>query len=461
MLRKLGLIIGCWLIIANPAMAKISLEQFPYYKPLVRETKTDKEFAVFAFDDSLYAHTDKHYVDLRVVDQDNQEIPFFRRQQMREKTEAREYQIEIEILKFKELSQNRIEVIIKTKKTTLIPQALIIHTNQKNYEKQVTIYGSYDQRNWQPITEAQPIFDYSRFIDVSNHRVELTPPIYRYYKLEISNIIETYHSPLSRIIQETKDDAIFQQKTMRTIRQENLRIDEITMLGTQKQVVSRKPITQAYTIDCCRIEEDIDHNRTYVYFTSHRQPLTAITIETSTANFSRTAVLHGTNTITAENTHWQETVTCQLTKINLANYIQENLIIHFPAQRYQYYRLVIENQDSPPLDIIAMTAEGLIMEGVFILEDEKTYRLFYGAERMTAPQYDIQAVISKIDTIDAEPLVVGNEAKNLVYQKQPTTEKKEPLFSQELLFTIAIVLMVVILTLAITGVAKKIEESEE
>lgn len=78
--------------------------------------------------------------------------------------------------------------------------------------------------------------------------------------------------------------------------------------------------------------------------------------------------------------------------VDFKNLKREELSISFPESRHEQYRLVIENRDSPPLNVEGIEAEGDVYEAVYLGAPNKHYQLVYGAPDAERPAYDTAAI---------------------------------------------------------------------
>lgn len=114
-------------------------------------------------------------------------------------------------------------------------------------------------------------------------------------------------------------------------------------------------------------------------------------IETPNRNFSRAARVELKQEAGGKET-WHPIGSANLTHFDFRSLKRESLSIGFPEHREKEYRLVIENRDSPPLEVKNVTARGNTYEAVFLAEPKREYRLAYGSETLDAPNFDTAAL---------------------------------------------------------------------
>src|SRR5262249_1348812 len=103
---------------------------------------------------------------------------------------------------------------------------------------------------------------------------------------------------------------------------------------------------------------------------------------------------------------------------------REQLSITIPQRREEQFRIVIRNEDNPPLHITGAKAEGSVERLLFIAQPAKTYRLCYGSETAVAPTYEAATVLQALEQ-NYQPKVatVGAQAPNKEFGGEPTSAR--------------------------------------
>ena len=89
---------------------------------------------------------------------------------------------------------------------------------------------------------------------------------------------------------------------------------------------------------------------------------------------------------------WRQIGQRTLTRINFKRLRSEELKVTFSENRREQYRMVIDNRDSPPLDVSGIQAAGNVYELVFFAVPKETYRLVYGNAEAEPAGYDTVAI---------------------------------------------------------------------
>jgi hypothetical protein len=141
-----------------------------------------------------------------------------------------------------------------------------------------------------------------------------------------------------------------------------------------------------------QISQDVEHKTSVIDIDSPRLPLTGFKLKINTGNFSRSAEVqiqqrHGVES------RLQTIASGVLQAVHFQDINRENTELTFPEQRRAHYRIVVQNQDNPPLAIAGVSGSGNAYQLVFLPQADKTYRLYYGAEQFALPVYDTAAIL--------------------------------------------------------------------
>jgi hypothetical protein len=281
----------------------------------------------------------------------------------------------------------------------------------------VTVSGSDDRADWRALARDQPVFDYSRFMDVRNTRVAFEGRGFRYYKLDIGNISETAQSPLTQIARDTRNGHVVSEVEKASFRRADFRIERAQFLERRIAEIKAEPAARVYEALDLRREEKADKKQTIVTFSTCRAPLTALALKTSAANFSRSVIVEGADGDTDARTVWQPLATATASRIDLGTFRQDHTELSLGgSRRFRHYRLTVSNLDSPPLPIDGIELRGEAHELLFFTAPGRRYQVFYGGRDLPHPRYDIGTILASTETESAEAYRLGKQAANAAYQ---------------------------------------------
>jgi len=444
--------------------------RFPMLKNLTAPTNATQKIAAFTIDEEVFNATDDNYWNMRVFDNRDRETPFLVRVAVKTRQVVTEKQVHMMAISLDQLSSNRIEIIVENRNAEATPSAVVIVTRQKNYEKQVTVSGSNDRVVWEILALNVPIFDYSRYMDLSNTKVEMNISRYRYYQVEIANFAELRQSPLSSIVREKRGGEIAKETEQSTLITEDFRIDEVKFLERKESMAEGEKILRQYAVHNLMVTKDLKNQDTIVTIDAEREPLTSLTVFARDANFSRAVEVYGSNgKETAQKggqrpreDEWEHITSSVVSMFVSGTFVQERKTIELCRTcRYRHYKIVVHNMDNPPLAVYGMKAEGEIHEALFFYDAAWKYRLLYGSRDIDAPRYDIAAVLeNKTAGTDADVFSLSRGFPNPKMDQKKAESR--PVVSDRALITGAVLLMVAtllwLITVALRGMKGKKED---
>ena len=168
---------------------------------------------------------------------------------------------------------------------------LSIFTPLTNYERRVDVYGSDDGVDWTPLVSDRLVFDYSRYMDVSNREVALPKNAYRQLKVSIAGIADAKESPFLDLTRKFRGDSETERTEKTVLERRPFRMNRIELWHDAPEKLSETEKSVDYKVANWRAEEDAKAKTTIVQVSTRREPVSELTLVTSSRNFSRSAVL--------------------------------------------------------------------------------------------------------------------------------------------------------------------------
>ena len=406
-------IVGCLLLgLALPAMAAEPGE-FRFAKDVDRGAAKEESILAVALDGDVYAAARPGFPDLRIFDRQGREVSYALEKAAEPRLHTVRTACGSDVLALHEHADG-LEVLIRLDDDAPDADGLTILTPLTNFERRVNVYGSEDGAKWTPLATGSLVFDYSRYMNISSREVSLAKNNCRQLKVSIADIADAKESPFLELTRKYRGGSEVEriEKTMRQRRP--FRIDRIELWREYKEKLSETERKIAYRVADFRTEEDPAAKTTMVYIGTRKEPLTELTLETASRNFSRPAVVQAkaTNGIRSE---WVDIGDGDVSLLDFGGYHKETLSLFFPERREAEYRIVIRNEDNPPLKLTGATARGCVYRVVFLAAKDESYRLGYGAEEVEQPKYDALAVLGPLREGQATSEGrLGKEAANAV-----------------------------------------------
>ena len=136
--------------------------------------------------------------------------------------------------------------------------------------------------------------------------------------------------------------------------------------------------------------------------------------------------------------------------------------MRFDEGRSDRYRLVIENRDSPPLQVGGISGTGEVYEVRCLAQPGDRVSLLYGSDstEVESPQYDVAAIQRAIKgEVAMLPLELKEPAANPEYD--PDNKAKLSLLEQPWVLWVLIGAVVAVLIRVLFTAAKQVEEVGE
>ncbi|MBU1087938.1 MAG: DUF3999 family protein [Candidatus Omnitrophica bacterium] len=456
---KLFSVFLCLIFLAKAASAN----EFLFYKSITAPENIKNEVGAATLDSQIYGNTNNDFANLRIYDSQDNEVPFVVRKLRGREKLIMEQPVAMKILSLEELPENRLSIVLerpeeKNKpREDSIPSDVIIKTSNNNFEKTVSVFGSDDKQQWQLLVENQPIFDYSRFIDLRNTSVSFEKKRFKYYKLVIDNVAQALVSAFSQIFTKYAQGKVNQEYASFTRYEGVLRIESLDFLSKQEKAVEGELEMVPYPLDIAEVKINQKDKTSEIYLNSQREPLTRMLLKIENQNFKRKIIVEANNSLDSQVT-WVRIASSEIFNINAGDFHKQNLKIDLgnSENRYKQYRLRIFNYDNPLIEVDSVQAEGAIHEIVFFHNNQTRLKAYYGGSEIKLPQYDVSFVLAEIPLKANERWQLSPERTN-----ENAAAKRKPIITQKQLLIIALTLMVIVLGALIVSSVKKVDEISE
>lgn len=369
---------------------------FQFHKDVERAAAAEEMLGI-DLDADIYNATRAGYPDLRVFDGQNAEVPFLLQEVAEEQIKTVRHDCPGRVVSLKENDDNSIAVVVELEKDVPAADGLTFVTPLIDHEQRVTVHGSRDGDEWEELAADGLIFDYTRYMDLSNREVRLKTNNCRKYRIVVTRATDRQKLPLELLERTTRDGREQQRKETTAVRKRSFRIDRIQCWRETSKKIARRPKKTDYPIVDFKTTEDADKKQTIIEVQTNREPLTSLAIASGGRNFSRRAVVQAPQE-QGVRTRWVEIGKATVSRVEFAGFKREQLKITFPEQRERkkIFRIVIDNEDNPPLDITGVQARGNIQRIVFLAGPDQTASVYYGSAVAERPHYEAATVLSPL-----------------------------------------------------------------
>lgn len=418
---------------------------FCYMKDLEVQTLDQEELVAAELDSDVFAATQNGLADVRIIDGNQRNVSFLIRKATDTRSETVRNYWDAPAPDARPLDSGGLQIEVQLRDDAPQPDGIELSTPLKDFEQRLTIYGSIDGTDWALLAEDALIFDYSRFVDVRTTGVAVPENNYRRFRIVVDNITAEQESQWMELTRRLRDDGQLENSQEIVVNRRPFRVDQIRFWhDILRHEVTKEKQTE-YPIQGFNVESLAEENQTAVFVNSFRQPLTRLTLSTSQRNFSREVSLDVLASGFPGGDHeWRTIQRARISHLDFQDFQSQNLSLTFDESRQEQYRILIHNEDSAPLEISDVAAEGPVYRAIFLAAPGNSYRLIYGSTAATSPNYDT-AALSEILSQGYEPQSVGlgPQVENPA-AGAPAVALSEMLLDTRVLLGVVVVLVIVL-----------------
>jgi hypothetical protein len=372
---------------AGPAFA--DEPQLQYSKEVKVPALKQEELLAISLDTEVFAATQENLADVRLRDGEGKTVPYLLRRVQTTRARTTRTVWRARQLTAKPLPDGGLEIMVQIDEDEKVPpfNGLSLISPLRNFEQRVRVFTSADGQQWEPVGEEAVIFDYSRYMDVRNDSVSFPETAARHFRIVIDDVTAEQQSELVALTRRLRGNEETERTEQVMIDRRPFRIDHIDFWREVEHDRATGDEKTNYPVAAHRVEHDKKKQQTLVYIDVQRQPLTSLELETPAGNFSRHAAVE-VERVQGVKRKWEKISEGTLSRVDFKTLKREKLSISFPESRHAQYRLVIDDRDSPPLEVTGINAEGNVYEIVYLATPDRRYELLYSSEDADAAVYD-------------------------------------------------------------------------
>ncbi len=454
-------------------------DQFRFWKQVLPSPLPEENIFALPLDSEVYSAVQDGFADLRLFDSRQQETPYLLEKAFSPVTEYDRRWGSARVNSVRELENNRLEVVLAVPQEMPSADGIKIHTPLRDFERQVQVFGGNDGQQWTLLVQDGLLYDYSRFMDVRGLEIRLPPNKYRFLKLAIDEITDTKESPWTEMTRKTRQGVLEEKIERGELVRRPLRIDQVQLWRLVPRTEKRLQRTEYPSLPF-QVRQDPKEKCTIVEVQTRREPLERFVLKTTSRNFYRDVsvqipvarparpvgradplsdALEAASGRAEPSVQWRTVARGRIHVLQFRQFNDEHLNIDIPEHRSPQYRLLIHNQDSPPIEVTGLAGAGPVYQLVFLGQKGESYRLYYGTDSVGQPQYDIGHVLNSLRS-GAEPAPATLEAKAVAQEPaaQPSPLGLLGLLNHPLFLLTAIVVVVIILAWGLVLASRRIDQ---
>ncbi|MCD4694173.1 DUF3999 family protein [bacterium] len=397
--------LASFLFIALPiiCLASFSLENWQYSKEI---DFSRKGLIKFSLDKEVFVKSKKDLIDLRVVNNKNEEVPYHL---LVNESSKNIEKYTPQLLNNTFVSGEKSSVIADMGMGGKIINQIEILTDSKNFQRNVNLSGSNDMNKWETLLSKAYIYDYTDYkgdLKVRDTSLNFGDSVFKYYRVEIDD-------PLNDPVE---------IKGVRTVYYEKKEAEKIEL----------EPIFD--------ISENEDKKETEVILDLESSGILIdeLSLEVDNDNFNRGVYIYTSN----DKKDWKYRNNGYIFRYDTDKFKGKKLKLNFSEIDNRYIKIIIKNKDNNPLKINSIKVFSVVREIVFQTEVGKSYKLFYGNSKASPVEYDLEKYFSYLDESNFIKGELSSQEENpsFVAPKEPLTERIPYLLPGVLLAICAVLL---------------------
>ena len=421
-------IVGLFLIAAvflsvgsTSVSAALALRDWRYVKAITFPVELQHEGLVeFTPDREVFAGSASGLVDLRIIRDGDTEMPY-KLEVSKAERQRTSFPVTLRDKGYIAGSYNVFTADLG--RAGILHNEIEFHTSSTNFRRTAIVETSNDGTTWAKVAE-QTVYDFTvkeRKFTTRDTGVRYPDSTARYLRVKIIDEDES-----------------------------SLKIAGATVFFVKETMAHEIP----WPASIVGTSRDTDRGTTLVEvdFGTPGVPSYRLAVEVPEVNFHREVTLQ----TSADREAWRTILSsAEIYAYDTPKFVGSNLVINYPETTSRYLRLIIHDEDSPPLSIQGIDVWGLRRRLVFSADPQYSYQLYYGNAEARRPSYDIERVFPYLVTEELPEAKLSPQATNpdFVEKKPPVSERFPWLFPT--VIAVAAIL-VALLLLGIIRQARKV-----
>lgn len=363
-----------------------TVAQYRCRRPLITEPTAQPSLASLRIDAAIWEQTREGLPDLQLTDEAGHPVPFLVRPVLQTEQTRAQRRWMAENPELRPRADGSMEIAVKLKEGDPQPEGFTLFTPLTNFELRLRVYAGTDTTG-QLLVENAVLYDYSQFMNVRRTDVKFSSGSSRSFCIVIDQEVPVAESTLRELTRTFAGDAETQRTETVVQQRRPIRIDRLEYFTESALLEQAVQALDSWAAAAPVIQLDEETRETFVNFAAGRRPLSQITLQTSSRNFSRAA--HLEYLVPGKPDRWQTHHSGELRQIQIGRVQETQLTLFFPAERREKWRLRIENHSTPPLQGLGLRLTGPASELVWLAEPNHRTNLLYGDDRASAPRNEV------------------------------------------------------------------------
>lgn len=310
---------------------------------------------------------------------------------------------------------------------------LKLDIDNKDFKRDIIVYGSKNKKDWNSLAK-DIIYDFSSVVTLRKTEVVIKKNTYKYYKVVFINN-ETSNFNDTNLNMQYKDLKI----TLDKKENKKLKINTITL----QNEVNNKEKVNYITERINKISTSTDENKNTVIIIEDNLPFNKINFSINNPYYSRKVSVFSSET--GDKKEYNLLFEDNIYKINLNEIKEEKNFISSNSNKHKFYKILIKNQDSQPLEISKISFD-YIKKDLYFMPNSNSehYSLYVGNKNVERPVYDFSSFLTSNNWYKQtfNTLKLGEITKNNQFEELLTPQEKEQKQKNILMVIVSIVIFV-------------------
>ena len=363
-----------------------SQNQWKYSKEVYFENQ--EEVKAIYLDEDIYRLAKEDLGDLRLIDENNNFIPYYIYNSFLSgnKAEYAEYEGK-EALSFIKDNDYYIDFKISSVKenTDVLGNMLKLDVLKDSFYKDLQVFGSYDNKSWESIRQ-DTIY---RVNGIEKLTISLENSYkYHYYRIVSKNDASGVAINSMSLVYDVKEAIIDEYKGFKNVEH------RVQVNKESNETIININNKDKLRIDSIRLVTEGDFKRSYILYITNEQ-----------------------------GERLREAGRGELYSFNLGKYKAENTSLQIGgiSESYissEYLQVVIKDRDDYPISIKGVGISYYIDKMVFKSKNAKKLYIMFGNQEATKPYYDINAYIEEIEKVKQENTTLAGLIESEIDEKE-------------------------------------------
>lgn len=433
--------------------ASSAISHYPSMRSVLT-VPVQEELAAITLDSVIWAASPGTPPDIRIADAQDIPIPHLLRKAAAQRLRTVRDNCRSSVNTLQELPDNRIELSVTLDEKAPFATGLEFVTPLQDFERQITVQGIDADGTAAMLVENALIYDYARFADVRRCTVSLPPNRFRRFAIAIGNVTDEQQSPRRQISRTYEQGSEVRMIDEGTVTARPFRMDAVQLYAERQAESYRVEREDTSALISWSIGDLPRTKQTLIEIETHNEPVNGFSLMIADRNFTRRVRVDvPTGNVGSET--WRPIGSTAISRIAFRSLLHEQLRVTFAERRSPRFRLVIDNQDNPPLAISRVDAFGPVWQALYLAVPGQQARLYYGAAQPVPARYDT-AAIERVAGGGFEPVAfsLGEPSGNPEYRRPGGSFTG--FVSSRAFFAAAVVIMVAVMAAALVKASRRL-----